>query len=94
MGRVSFWCTEIAMTKAEMYTTKAGERRFQVAAPVSEEAYEELRRLAFEQRTTIAAQVRQAIREYVGRAPSEVRSLGMNPASSDQNAGTGIAAGR
>ena len=55
------------MSKPVMYTTKAGERRFQIAAPVSEELYEELRRLAFEQRTTISAQVRQAVLEYLNR---------------------------
>lgn len=59
------------MPKTEMYTTKAGERRFQVAAPVSEEVYEELRRLAYEQRTTVSAQVRQAVNEYVDKAPAE-----------------------
>lgn len=51
--------------KAEMYRTKDGRRRFQVAAPVSEEDYEALRRLAFNQGTTIAAQVRQAVSEHV-----------------------------
>jgi predicted transcriptional regulator len=55
-----------------MYTTKAGERRFQVAAPVSEKVYEELRRLAYERRTTVSAQVRQAVSEYVDRAPAVV----------------------
>ncbi len=63
------------MAKTEMYTTKAGERRFQVAAPVSEEVYEELRRLAYEQRTTVSAQVRQAVNEYVERFPAVVRPL-------------------
>ncbi len=56
------------MPKAEMYTTKTGERRFQVAAPVAEEVYQDLRRLAFEQDTTVAAQVRQAVIEYVARS--------------------------
>lgn len=55
------------MAKTEMYKTKAGDRRFQVAAPVAEEIYEELRELAFSQRTTVAAQVRQAVTEYVIR---------------------------
>jgi hypothetical protein len=63
------------MAKTEMYTTKAGERRFQVAAPVSEEVYEELRRLAYEQRTTLSAQVRQAVIDYVTHRSSIVRSL-------------------
>ena len=63
------------MAKTEMYTTKTGERRYQVAAPVSEEMYEELRRLAYEQRTTLSAQVRQAVTDYVNRSPSVVRSL-------------------
>lgn len=60
------------MAKAEMYKTKLGERRFQVAAPVSEEVYEDLRRMAYDQKTTVAAQVRQAVNEYVtrGRPPS------------------------
>jgi hypothetical protein len=53
--------------KSEMYTTKDGERRFQVAAPVSEDVYEELRSLAYVQKTTVAAQVRQAVTEYVTR---------------------------
>jgi predicted transcriptional regulator len=52
-----------------MYTTKAGERRFQIAAAVSEEVYEELRRIAYMQRTTVSAQVRQAVNEYVDRNP-------------------------
>jgi len=47
------------MPKAEMYTTKGGERRFQVAAPVSEEVYRALRELAHVQETTMAMQVRQ-----------------------------------
>ena len=55
------------MAKPAMYTTKDGENRFQVAAPVSEEVYQELRRLAYEQDTTLAAQVRQAVMEYVAR---------------------------
>jgi len=53
--------------KTEMYTTKDGRRRFQVAAPVSEEVFSELRRIAYEQETTVAAQVRQAVTEYVAR---------------------------
>ena len=56
------------MAKSEMYITKAGERRFQVAAPVSEEIYDDLRRMAYEQKSTIAAQVRQAVTEYVIRS--------------------------
>ena len=56
------------MAKSEMYTTKSGERRFQVAAPVSQEIYEDLRRMAYEQETTVAAQVRKAVTEYVTRA--------------------------
>ena len=55
------------MAKTEMYRTKNGNRRFQVAAPIAEDIYEELRRLAFSQRTTVAAQVRQAVTEYVIR---------------------------
>ena len=55
------------MAKMEMYTTKDGSRRFQVAAPVSEEVYELLRELAFNQRTTVAAQVRKACTEYAAR---------------------------
>jgi hypothetical protein len=51
-----------------MYRTRDGERRFQIAAPVSEEVYEELRRLAFDQHTTLAAQVRKACTEYVARS--------------------------
>jgi len=74
------------MPKTEMYTTKAGERRFQVAAPVSEEVYEELRRLAYEQRTTVSAQVRQAVNEYVDRAPAVVRSLMPIPSAEDNGA--------
>ena len=74
------------MAKTEMYTTKAGERRFQVAAPVSEEVYEELRRLAYEQRTTVSAQVRQAVNEYVDRAPAGVvRALMPIPSSADRS---------
>jgi hypothetical protein len=42
---------------------------------VSEEDYEDLRRLAYEQRTTIAAQVRRAVAEYVGRNQPMLRSL-------------------
>jgi hypothetical protein len=55
------------MPKTEMYTTKAGERRFQVAAPVREEVFRDLRELAHQQETTLAAQVRQACEEYVVR---------------------------
>ncbi len=77
------------MPKTEMYTTKAGERRFQVAAPVSEEVYEELRRLAYEQRTTVSAQVRQAVNEYVDRAPAVVRALMPIPAGAGDHAGNG-----
>lgn len=55
------------MAKHEMYRTKAGERRFQVSAPLKEETYQELRRLAYEHGTTLAAQVRQAAEEYVTR---------------------------
>jgi hypothetical protein len=73
------------MAKTEMYTTKAGERRFQVAAPVSEEVYEELRRIAYEQRTTVSAQVRQAVNEYVDRAPAVVRALMSIPSSSEHS---------
>ena len=50
-----------------MYTTSDGERRFQVSAPISEDAYQELRRLAYELDTTLAAQVRKAIDEYIAR---------------------------
>jgi hypothetical protein len=57
------------MPKTEMYTTKAGERRFQVAAAVSEEVYEGIRRLAYEQRTTVSAQIRRAVDGYVHRDP-------------------------
>lgn len=55
------------MVKNEMYVTKSGARRFQVSAPLAEETYEALRRLAFEQHTTLAAQVRKATQEYVER---------------------------
>ena len=57
----------LAVPKTEMYTTKDGRRRFQVAAPVSEEVFSELRKMAYEQETTVAAQVRQAVTEYVER---------------------------
>lgn len=53
------------MAKPEMYRTKAGERRFQVAAPVPEEVYQGLRKLAFDEQTTLAAQVRKAVTDYV-----------------------------
>jgi hypothetical protein len=56
------------MAKSEMYKTKAGERRFQVSAPIREDAYEALRRLAYEQGTTLAAQVRKATEEYLARS--------------------------
>ena len=55
------------MAKTEMYTTKAGKKRFQVSAPVSEETYQDLRHLAFAQETTVAAQLRKAADEYVAR---------------------------
>ena len=62
------------MAKTEMYRTKSGERRFQVAAPVAEETYEALRLLAFEEGTTLAAQVRKAAEEYVAhRRPASPR---------------------
>lgn len=64
------------MAKTEMYTTKAGERRFQVAAAVSEQTYEEIRRIAFEQHTTVSAQVRQAVIEYVDRNSASSRPFG------------------
>lgn len=64
------------MAKTEMYTTKAGERRFQVAAPVPEETYEALRALAHDERTTIAAQVRQAVTEYVVHRRPASRKVG------------------
>ena len=82
------------MAKTEMYTTKAGERRFQVAAPVSEEVYEELRRLAYEQRTTVSAQVRQAVNEYVDRAPAGVVRALMPISSSADRAENGAAVRR
>lgn len=53
------------MAKPEMYRTKAGERRFQVAAPVPEDVYEALRKLAYDEQTTLAAQVRKAVTVYV-----------------------------
>jgi len=53
------------MAKPELYRTANGERRFQVAAPVTEDCYRALRRLAEEQGTTLAAVVRQAVSEYV-----------------------------
>ena len=59
---------EMRVAKTEMYTTKSGERRFQVAAPVSQEIYEDIRRMAYEQQTTVAAQVRKAVTEYATRA--------------------------
>lgn len=61
------------MAKTEMYRTKAGNRRFQVAAPVSEEAYRELREIAYQDETTLAAQVRKAVEEYIvhRRPPSK-----------------------
>lgn len=55
------------MPKSEMYTTKSGERRFQVSAPLKEETYQALRELAYKQETTLAAQVRKAAEEYVAR---------------------------
>jgi hypothetical protein len=55
------------VAKTEMYTTRDGQRRFQVSAPVTEETYQALRLLAFEQATTLAAQVRKATDEYVAR---------------------------
>jgi hypothetical protein len=55
------------MAKTEMYTTSDGERRFQISAPVKEETYQTLRLLAYEQETTLAAQVRKAADEYVAR---------------------------
>lgn len=60
------------MAKTEMYRTKDGRRRFQVAAPVSEETYQALRRIAYEEGTSLAAQVRQATDEFVAhrRRPS------------------------
>jgi hypothetical protein len=82
------------MPKTEMYTTKAGERRFQVAAPVSEEVYEELRRLAYEQRTTVSAQVRQAVNEYVDRAPAVVHALMPFPTPKAERSENGAAAHR
>ncbi len=76
------------MPKTEMYTTKAGERRFQVSAPVSEETYEELRRLAYEERTTVSAQVRQAVTDYVTRHSSNVRTLtAVPPAEAGRRSG-------
>jgi len=62
--------------KTEMYTTKNGERRFQVSAPISEANYAMLRELAYKQETTLAAQVRKAVDEYVARqkkASSRIR---------------------
>ena len=61
------------MAKTAMYKTLSGLSRFQLSAPVSEEIYQALRKLAFEQGTTLAAQVRKAVEEYVARH---------NPASS------------
>jgi hypothetical protein len=62
------------LAKSEMYTTQSGERRFQVAAPVSEEVYEYLREMAYKNRTTLAAQVRKAVEEYVAHhRPSSSR---------------------
>jgi hypothetical protein len=58
------------MPKSEMYVTKAGARRFQVSAPLREETYQALRQLAFEEETTLAAQVRKAAEEYVARTRS------------------------
>lgn len=55
------------MAKTEMYTTQAGERRFQVSAPLAEETYQALRQLRHDQDTTLAAQVRKACEEYVAR---------------------------
>lgn len=56
------------MAKSEMYTTAQGERRFQVSAPIDESTYRELRRLAYERDTTLAAQVRQAVEAHVAAA--------------------------
>jgi hypothetical protein len=64
------------MTKQEMYVTKSGERRYQIAAPVSEETYSALRELAYEEATTLAAQVRKAADEYVARRRPASRRIG------------------
>jgi hypothetical protein len=63
------------MAKTEMYTTKLGERRFQVAAPVSEEVFQALRNVAFDEETTLAAQVRKAVEEYVSRKKPPSRNV-------------------
>lgn len=55
------------MPKAVMYTTKSGKRRFQVASAVSEEVWESLREMAYLGKTTVSAQVRRAVEEYVAR---------------------------
>jgi hypothetical protein len=61
-----------SVAKTEMYRTKDGRKRFQIAAPVAEETYEALRRIAYDERTSLAAQVRQAAEEFVAhrRRPS------------------------
>jgi hypothetical protein len=64
------------MPKSEMYTTRAGDRRHQVAAPVNSETYSAIRRLAEQESTSIAAQVRKAVEEFVEhrrRASSWIR---------------------
>lgn len=63
------------MPKTEMYRTKSGERRFQVAAPVAEETYEALRLIAYREGTTIAAQVRKAVTDYVVRRKKASRHV-------------------
>jgi hypothetical protein len=55
------------LAKTEMYRTKSGERRFRVSAPISVDSYQALRRLAFDQETTITPQVRKAVEEYIVR---------------------------
>lgn len=63
------------MAKTAMYITKDGLRRFQISAPLNESTYEALRRAAFEQRTTLAAQVRKAAEEYVARLKPPSRKI-------------------
>lgn len=55
------------MAKTAMYRTKGGEGRYQVSAPINEADYRFMRLKAFTEETTLAAQVRKAIAEYVAR---------------------------
>lgn len=50
-----------------MYTTRSGAKRFQLSGPIAEEAYKAMVRLARQQRTSLAAQLRKAVDEYIAR---------------------------